>query len=871
MQNKKTTARLFRFTLIGLFLGSFAIMPNIRGAQGSSVQTQSGLVQVDSFASGQVSPEHQAPFAFNALGVRWIGNEDIDLSVRFLSEGDWSDWLPIVIDEDSQVKQSSISMPNYSPLIFTEPAQAFQYIINSELDSIQLVDFFYLDTIKDNAWYENMFGWLFPPAQSQDLEVVDREDWGADESLRFDSEGEELWLSEYVKPQVFIIHHTAGSNGEPSLDQAKAVIRGIYYYHAVIRGWGDIGYNYLIDTAGNIFEGRSGGDGVVGAHTYRGAECPSKGEEIGYNSGSIGVALLGNYENDDTLSSQSTAALSHLIAVKGRALGIEPDGESYFHDRTITNVFGHIDVDCTVCPGVDLHDELADIRTSASAEYDTLPDPSEDGSIGAEVSDQSDDQLSLLAGETVELWIDFENTGLATWRRYVQSPTLIALDSDTRSLHSTEWVDEITVASLTEANVETGELGRYNFTITAPTGCEQITAKFILRNGSDLDNTIVTIPITIVGHSYAGRLIESDWPEATLKGSNRTVTVAFENTGRETWRRDEISLVVVDEDGGRSAFITQTDSQPVEEVSLVESAVLPGETGHFTFILLSPNEIGRYSDQIMLVRSTVTLVGSTEKINSRVDSPSQAALVDQTMPVAMLNTWTAPVTVKFTNTGVTTWDRSVVLKIMNNDHGPSSFYDASWPGAVGEIIMTETSVGPDETATYHFKIKAPVVPGVYVQNIQLIDNDSQADVIQHPIFDPLIRVDNARAELDSDQYSAQASFKKIPTAVRSVWRLPVTVQYLNTGTATWDRNTQLNIYGALFRRPEFRDRSWSRETGGITINESSVAPGQTATFTFLIDAPSELQVYEILFQLSVNNERDIIANSYFSELIRVDS
>jgi hypothetical protein len=81
---------------------------------------------------------------------------------------------------------------------------------------------------------------------------------------------------------------------------------------------------------------------------------------------------------------------------------------------------------------------------------------------------------------------------------------------------------------------------------------------------------------------------------------------------------------------------------------------------------------------------------------------------------------------------------------------------------------------------------------------------------------------------------------------------------------------KLNVYGALFRRPEFRDASWPRQTGGIVMNETRVLPGESASYSFRLDAPDELQVYKIYFRLSRGPEQVAVLGSYFSELIRVD-
>ena len=83
-----------------------------------------------------------------------------------------------------------------------------------------------------------------------------------------------------------VVHHTAGSNSY-SRAQSASIVRGIERYHVLANGWDDIGYNFLVDKYGQVFEGRWGGvdRNVVGAHAQ------------GFNQGSAGVALIGTYDS----------------------------------------------------------------------------------------------------------------------------------------------------------------------------------------------------------------------------------------------------------------------------------------------------------------------------------------------------------------------------------------------------------------------------------------------------------------------------------------------------------------------------------------------------------------------------------------------
>ncbi|MGW3462558.1 peptidoglycan recognition protein family protein, partial [Streptomyces olivaceoviridis] len=108
--------------------------------------------------------------------------------------------------------------------------------------------------------------------------IVTRRGWGADESLR------ERGFVHTKKIKAAFVHHTATGNAY-TCAQAPSVIRGIYRYHVKSMGWRDIGYNFLVDKCGTLYEGRAGGvaKAVLGAHT------------LGFNTNSMGIAVIGTY------------------------------------------------------------------------------------------------------------------------------------------------------------------------------------------------------------------------------------------------------------------------------------------------------------------------------------------------------------------------------------------------------------------------------------------------------------------------------------------------------------------------------------------------------------------------------------------------
>jgi len=352
--------------------------------EGESLGTE--ITEVDGgevcLASGErqggfISMVKETPFLFNAIGSRWLASlpPETDLKVEVRSSADnssWTDWMEISLDEDltQDLRESR------GALIMVPPGRYLQYrlslstadpSVSPALEEITLV---YIDSQRGPT-IEEARAMVLPQEVTPGVPqppIISRAGWGADESLT-NSE------PEYERPQKFVIHHTVTSNFSP--DPAAAV-RAVFYYHAVTLGWGDIGYNFLVDWQGNIYEGRRGGDGVVGGHARR------------YNYGSIGIALLGNFTTTD-ITPQMEQALVDLIAWEADRHGIDPRKGSYFIDREIPNIVGHRDLLQTSCPGERLYQQIARIRELAWQEllaHDprlTIETPGEGEAIGGEI------------------------------------------------------------------------------------------------------------------------------------------------------------------------------------------------------------------------------------------------------------------------------------------------------------------------------------------------------------------------------------------------------------------------------------------------------------------------------------------------------
>lgn len=304
------------------------------------------------------SPVVAADFDFTGIVPHWRADVSDDqtvlIEVRTLSSGeDWSAWqsladIALFVQDGRTYPETPFTLSGgeqfqYRATLLAAPGQVSPVLhevtityMNTEVGPTtdQAQSFIVLE--------QSSRGVPAPP-------VISREGWGADESYLD-------WDPEYVPSRKIVIHHTVTQNdyAEP---EAAQWVRAIYYYHAVTLGWGDVGYNYLVDQYGNIYEGRNGGDDVVAGHVY------------GYNYGTTGVAALGTHGNmggSVPATEAALEALTSLSAWEAARRHIHPLGESFIRDTVTANLGGHRDYPPhgTSCPGDLLYAQLPALRES---------------------------------------------------------------------------------------------------------------------------------------------------------------------------------------------------------------------------------------------------------------------------------------------------------------------------------------------------------------------------------------------------------------------------------------------------------------------------------------------------------------------------
>jgi len=380
-----------------------------------------------------LSPILQSTISFNALESQWDASLSpgvtLDIAVRTSADGmAWDAWQHLHADSHARDLRDTAT---FGDLVIGSPARFVQFaasIQGSGALAPASLRFFQLTAVNTLA---SSGDGVFHTEAVSGITIVPRAGWSADEKLRFDKEYKEIWPTEYRTIKKVIVHHTV--TRDPEVDP-RASLRAIYQYHAVSRGWGDIGYNFLIDQQGTVYEGRFGGDRVVGGHALQ------------YNGGSIGIAILGTY-TDHMISDAARSSLMALIRAK--ASDLDPVGKSFFIDRdNVMNISGHRGVINTSCPGDGFYPQMNNVRRELKGLPFWTGDPSADpvaanppdvvkapitqsGQIDATLSAISWGPTNLFTREMLSARVTIKNTGSAPITAQEPPPDFVYTEADT--------------------------------------------------------------------------------------------------------------------------------------------------------------------------------------------------------------------------------------------------------------------------------------------------------------------------------------------------------------------------------------------------------------------------------------------------------
>jgi len=334
----------------------------------SSRSEAEGLTLSGGESGTYTSPPIAAPLPFTDVGPQWLidlpAGAGYTLELRTGPDGNtWDDWVEVegeldwVRPETNEWMGDLVAVPK--PIRLHRYVQYRWYFTAAPDGQSPLLRRLRLAFIDASMAPEIQA----PPPQptpiagGQSLDaypkpsVVSRTNWGCP-----DEQGSPNWPPEYVPVTHVIVHHTVSDTS----------VYAIWYYHAITRDWGDIGYNYLVDTNGILYEGRAGGDDVIGGHAY---PC---------NPGSLGVSFIGNYCSNP-VPQVMLDNMAELLAWKADQRGIDPHGWGWlrpsnypdYPERWLPRIMGHRDVAQTACPGDVLYAHLPMLRDEVASLLDT--------------------------------------------------------------------------------------------------------------------------------------------------------------------------------------------------------------------------------------------------------------------------------------------------------------------------------------------------------------------------------------------------------------------------------------------------------------------------------------------------------------------
>ena len=345
-----------------------------RGLAARTTAMRAGATEVTS------SPEPVT--GYGAVGVTWArgqrpSDESLGFEVRTRTDADWSQWMTLPYDDEHgpdptseearharpgtdvllvgkvdqvQVRSEStegappadmtmsVIAPGHAETTTTEPAAIETAGLADGAESADSASTGATDGLDLQAT-------TFTPKPV----IYSRKQWGANERMR------DRGSLHYFEVHAGFVHHTVNANAYTRAE-VPGILRSIYAYHTQSLGWSDVGYNYLVDKFGRIWEGRAGGVDrpVVGAHT------------LGYNDWSFAMSAIGNYETVGPRDAM-LQAYGSLFAWKLSLHGVDASSDrQWVGKRYFKAINGHRDAGSTACPGRYLYAKLPVIRQYAA-------------------------------------------------------------------------------------------------------------------------------------------------------------------------------------------------------------------------------------------------------------------------------------------------------------------------------------------------------------------------------------------------------------------------------------------------------------------------------------------------------------------------
>ena len=693
--------------------------------------------------------------------------------------------------------------------------------------------------------------------------IISRQEWGADESIRYDYRTQEeineannlsskqarcqklisqfpkeytykrviyseqgnnlLWPRQYSKTiNKIVVHHTAESDKSKTIPGADK-IRSIYYYHAKTRGWGDIGYNFIIDQNGNIYEGRSGGDYVVGGHAY----CS--------NINTLGIALMGNFDRTHS-STKQIAALTQLLSGLSQKYKLNLSAENMFHGEQGPTLIGHKDVKSTACPGSNLykllpvfrkHFSVANLNFSISKSQNIEPL----SSFGAKISENTKViHMPPMSSKTITL--QYKNTGKTTWRKgtwlYVKN-----------NANNNLWSDSIIIgknyvaSDLKESEVRSGQTGSFDITMNTglQSGIQTIELVPIINSERKLDSATLLLAVDIAQSKLNYEIIKSEHPQNPLYyGQQSEAQIWLKNTGDTPWSNSgKFAITLGTKNNIPSSFANE--KTPTTLAWLEQNIVRPGEVGSFIFDISSGFKQGNIKlDFVPRLGASYFLEDIGMHFILQVKKPNyKAQILYNKHNLSFKPNETKIIQLGLRNLSDVHWqENQISIKVTKSDNMTFQQNNFYFP----EFIPK------NESGYINIALTAPAESGTYNTKFQILANDKKFNQTRW-VFLPITVVEpkNTAEITYISNKELQIPFKEVSN--------PIILRVKNTGNIRWSQKQKNRIVlMSNHTSSKLQSKDWKSQTIVSELEDLFVDPGEVGTFQFTLQKNSTKNIKE---------------------------
>ncbi|MCK5472121.1 N-acetylmuramoyl-L-alanine amidase [Candidatus Gracilibacteria bacterium] len=767
-----------------------------------------------------------------------------------------------VADGSGQLEKNEIEIEcensECSGFAISSLARAYEFQIELSGESGFRASNFEIETknisVKNSLTYELARG-LIPIARAQltDLSIISREDWGANPDyllerniatipsngeawskryqdceewqrnhptefkndgrlISVDVKNRELqWPRTYSKEIRKVVIHSTATDGEKDVngddeftpEDVEATVRAIYYYHAMWRAWGDIGYHFLIDSFGNIYEGRSGGDFVIGAHAFCG------------NTGTIGVSFIGNFR-EELPSNAALDSAEQLLGELANLYSLDLSASSTWHGKHTKNLIGHREVVATECPGDELQAHLAEIATRAM-NY-ARGNKTSNADFDYRLS-ESNSPLFLDSFETGLFEFRLKNSGKKAWP--ADSKLRISRSEIFKNREGASIASENEFVAQLDRQVSAGSFVRIKIPVEARAQPGRYRFGIIPSfDGQDVRKFFAVVNVAEPHLDYEFLRAEHP-PQPFAPNSTAEASIEIKNKSDFTWKSSGSNRMILETLDEEISLFTNS-----VEVGHLETDTPPGETAKFTLPLDAPERAGRYWLEFRpAVAGSFALPDYGMKFHISVREPrfsGELLAKSSNLDSRLAPGETKNLFLEFQNTSQLDWNpEQFSLEILRNDG----------VGFAAENLKLPAEVKKDARVRIEFPATAPLRAGRYQLTLRpKLTTNGKIKTL--PPVNFIIEVEPPRLTGKLIEQLETIELQENETAT-------VSFAYENTGNVVWNScDTLLQKLPAVFS--SFADESWLSPLQPAKLKEESVVPGEVGTFEFTVRKNSAL-------------------------------